>query len=106
MDDVPYILIATPAFLKRTVEVEEKLPLENPWIFTSGGAVSPELAVSTEKVFGFCPLEVYGSTETSGIAYRQQKKDQLVWTPFDNAKIWLGDDGCLRIISPYIKIFA
>ena len=103
LTDVSYILIATPAFLKRTVEVEDKLNMKNVWIFTSGGAVSPELAVQTEKVFGFCPLEVYGSTETSGIAYRQQKKDQLVWTPFDNAKIWLGDDGCLRIISPYIK---
>ena len=103
LTDVSYILIATPAFLKRTVEVEDKLAMKNVWIFTSGGAVSPELAVQTEKVFGFCPLEVYGSTETSGIAYRQQNKDQLVWTPFDNAKIWLGDDGCLRIISPYIK---
>ena len=103
LTDVSYILIATPAFLKRTVEVEEKLDMKNVWIFTSGGAVSPELAVQTEKVFGFCPLEVYGSTETSGIAYRQQNKDQLVWTPFANAKIWLGDDGCLRIISPYIK---
>ena len=103
LTDVSYILIATPAFLKRTVEVEDKLAMKNVWIFTSGGAVSPELAVQTEKVFGFCPLEVYGSTETSGIAYRQQNKDQLVWTPFANAKIWLGDDGCLRIISPYIK---
>lgn len=103
LTDVSYVLIATPAFLKRTVEVEDKLDMKNVWIFTSGGAVSPELAVQTEKVFGFCPLEVYGSTETSGIAYRQQNKDQLVWTPFANAKIWLGDDGCLRIISPYIK---
>ena len=103
LTDVSYIIIATPAFLKRTVEVEDKLSMKNVWIFTSGGAVSPELAVQTEKVFGFCPLEVYGSTETSGIAYRQQNKDRLVWTPFDNAKIWLGDDGCLRIISPYIK---
>ena len=103
LTDVSYILIATPAFLKRTVEVEDKLAMKDVWIFTSGGAVSPELAVQTEKVFGFCPLEVYGSTETSGIAYRQQNKDQLVWTPFANAKIWLGDDGCLRIISPYIK---
>ena len=103
LTDVSYILIATPAFLKRTVEVEDNLAMKNVWIFTSGGAVTPELAVQTEKVFGFCPLEVYGSTETSGIAYRQQNKDQLVWTPFDNARIWLGDDGCIRIISPYIK---
>lgn len=103
MSDEKYIIIATPAFLKRTVEVEESLPMKDVWIFSSGGAVSPELAVQTGKLFNFYPLEVYGSTETSGIAYRQQDKDGLVWTPFDNAKIWLGDDGCLRIISPYIK---
>ena len=106
LDDESYIIIAVPAFLKRTCAEmgEKKLPLKNPWIFTSGGAVSPELAKDTERVFGFCPLEVYGSTETSGIAYRQQTKKGLIWTPFDNAKIWLDkDDGCLTIISPYIK---
>ena len=103
LTDEKYIIIATPAFLKRTVEIVDKLNMRDPWIFTSGGAVSPELAVKTKELFGICPLEVYGSTETSGIAYRMQDKDGLVWTPFDNAKIWLGDDGCLRIISPYIK---
>ncbi len=103
LTDENYMIIATPAFLKRTVEIEEKLLLKNPWIFTSGGACSTELAEKTEKVFGFCPLEVYGSTETSGIAYRQQSKDGLKFTPFANARLWLGDDGCLHIISPYIK---
>ena len=103
LDDEKYIIIATPAFLKRTIEIEEKLSLRDPWIFTSGGACTPEVASRTEQVFGFCPLEVYGSTETSGIAYRQQNKDGLKFTPFANAKLWLGDDGCLRIISPYIK---
>ncbi len=103
LTDENYMIIATPAFLKRTVEIEEKLSLKNPWIFTSGGACSTELAEKTEKVFGFCPLEVYGSTETSGIAYRQQSKDGLKFTPFANAKLWLGDDGCLHVISPYIK---
>lgn len=103
LTDENYMIIATPAFLKRTVEIEEKLSLKNSWIFTSGGACSTELAEKTEKVFGFCPLEVYGSTETSGIAYRQQSKDGLKFTPFANAKLWLGDDGCLHVISPYIK---
>lgn len=103
LTDEKYMIIATPAFLKRTVEIEDRLSLKNPWIFSSGGACSEELAKKTEKVFGFCPLEVYGSTETSGIAYRQQSKNGLRFTPFDNAKIWIGDDGCLRIVSPYIK---
>ena len=103
LTDEKYIIIATPAFLKRTVEVEDSLNMKDVWIFTSGGACSEELAKQCGKLFNFYPLEVYGSTETSGIAYRQQNKDGLLWTPFANAKLWLGDDGCLRIISPYIK---
>ncbi len=104
LDDENYMIIAVPAFLKRTCAeyAHEKLPLKNPWIFTSGGVLTPEVAKDTDSVFGFWPMEVYGSTETSGIAYRQSKNG-LEWTPFDNAKIWKNEDGCLVIISPYIK---
>lgn len=102
LSDNPYMIIATPAFLKRTVEIEEKLPTKDCFIFTSGGLLTVDVAKKTDSVFGFWPVEVYGSTETSGIAYRQSKNG-LEWTAFDNAKLWKGEDGCLRIISPYIK---
>ncbi len=102
LDDEDYIIIAVPAFLKRTVQIEDHLPLHNPWIFTSGGVLTPDVAKSTNDVFGFWPMEVYGSTETSGIAYRQSKNG-LEWTPFANAKIWKNELGCLVIKSPYIK---
>ena len=102
LSDERYIIIAVPAFLKRTNEVEEKLPLNDCFIFTSGGVLLPEVAKKTNEVFGFWPVEVYGSTETSGIAYRQSKNG-LEWTPFDNAEIWKNEDGCLVIKSPYIK---
>lgn len=105
LDDEEYMIIAVPAFLKRTIAERdgEKLNLKNPWIFTSGGVLLPEVAKGTSEIFGFCPMEVYGSTETSGIAYRQQTKDGQIWTPFANAKIWKNEAGCLTIISPYIK---
>ncbi len=102
LGDAKYMVIATPAFLKRTVELESSLPLKDCFIFTSGGVLSPEVAEKTDRLFGFWPMEVYGSTETSGIAWRQSRNG-LAWTPFDNAKIWKNEDGCLVIISPYIK---
>ncbi|MCR5046603.1 MAG: AMP-binding protein [Treponema sp.] len=102
LTDEKYIVIAVPAFLKRTNEVEDKLPLNDCFIFTSGGVLLPEVAKKTNEVFGFWPVEVYGSTETSGIAWRQSKNG-LEWTPFDNAQIWKNQDGCLVIKSPYIK---
>ncbi|MCR5290033.1 MAG: AMP-binding protein [Treponema sp.] len=102
LTDESYMIIAVPAFLKRTIEIEDKLNMKSPFIFTSGGVLLPEVAQKTDQVFGFWPLEVYGSTETSGIAYRQSKNG-LEWTPFDNATLWLNEDGCIVIKSPYIK---
>jgi len=104
LSDTEYMIITVPAFLKRAVEMESSscLRLKSPWIFTSGGAVKFETAKKTNEVFGFWPLEVYGSTETSGIAWRQSVNGQE-WTVFDNAKISQNQDGCLIIRSPYIK---
>ncbi|MCQ2604061.1 MAG: AMP-binding protein [Spirochaetia bacterium] len=103
LDDDSYMIIATPAFLKRTLEnVSGRLHLKDPMIFTSGGVLTPEVAEQTDRIFGFWPVEVYGSTETSGIAYRQSKNG-LEWTLFADAQIWKNSDGCLVIRSPYIS---
>jgi acyl-coenzyme A synthetase/AMP-(fatty) acid ligase/uncharacterized membrane protein len=102
LGDEPYLIITVPAFLKRAVELRESYGLKDPWIYSSGGVLERETARKTEAVFGFWPLEVYGSTETSGIAWRQSK-DGLEWTPFDNAEVKLDERGRLLIRSPYIK---
>ena len=103
LTDDSYAIVAVPAFLKRTVEDEtESFGLKSPIIFTSGGVLTPDVAKKTDQIMGFWPIEVYGSTETSGIAYRQSKNG-LEWTPFDNAEISQNADGCLIIRSPYIS---
>jgi uncharacterized membrane protein/3-hydroxymyristoyl/3-hydroxydecanoyl-(acyl carrier protein) dehydratase len=106
LNDESYMLITVPAFLKRAVEFKAmengNYGLKNTWIFTSGGALEKDTAEKTHRFLGFWPLEVYGSTETSGIAWRFSK-DGLEWTPFDNAAINLNEEGCLVIRSPYIK---
>jgi len=104
LSDTEYLIITVPAFLKRAVEMERSsgLNLKSPWIFASGGVLSYEIAQKTGEVFGFWPVEVYGSTETSGIAWRQSVNGPE-WTVFDNAQISQNGDGCLIIRSPYIK---
>ncbi|MCL2066639.1 MAG: AMP-binding protein [Treponema sp.] len=106
LNDESYMIITVPAFLKRAVEFKlvegGTFGLKDPWIYTSAGVLEPDLAERTNELFGFWPLEVYGSTETSGIAWRTSR-DGLQWTPFDNAAVTLNDNGCLVIRSPYIK---
>jgi acyl-coenzyme A synthetase/AMP-(fatty) acid ligase/3-hydroxymyristoyl/3-hydroxydecanoyl-(acyl carrier protein) dehydratase len=101
--DESYLIVTVPAFLKRSVEIENTaLSLKSPWIFTSGGALSFETAQKTAGIFGFWPVEIYGSTETSGIAWRRSKDGQE-WTPFSNAQINLNGEGCLVVRSPFIR---
>jgi uncharacterized membrane protein/acyl-CoA synthetase (AMP-forming)/AMP-acid ligase II/3-hydroxymyristoyl/3-hydroxydecanoyl-(acyl carrier protein) dehydratase len=106
LHDESYMFITVPAFLKRAAEFKAMFGgdfgLNNVWIFTSGGVLEQDVAEKTRRFLGFWPLEVYGSTETSGIAWRFSK-DGLEWTPFDNAAISLNEEGCLVIRSPYIK---
>jgi acyl-coenzyme A synthetase/AMP-(fatty) acid ligase/3-hydroxymyristoyl/3-hydroxydecanoyl-(acyl carrier protein) dehydratase len=78
------VLVSSPAHLKR-------LP-ENPaWtraatrlraVFSSGGSLSFDVARECVRLLGRAPIEVYGSSETGGIAYRQQEKAAYEpWTP-------------------------
>jgi len=100
----PWVLITVPAFLKR---IEEDLGGEGfsaPgrfWIFTSGGAVDKDTADRTEKIFGTCPLEVYGSTESNGIAWRRLSEGEA-WTLYPGVEAGLDGEGRLTVRSPYI----
>ncbi|MCL2043182.1 MAG: AMP-binding protein [Treponema sp.] len=102
--DTEYTIITVPAFLKRGVEIltPNDFFSKSPWIFVSGGVLDSGLAGKTGEIFGFWPIEIYGSTETSGIAWRQSNNG-IEWTPFDNVQLDQNDEGCLIIRSPYIK---
>jgi len=108
LGDSEYMLITVPAFLKRAAcmvsdtEKNNYLKLKSPFVFTSGGVLDPNTAKKTSEVLGVWPLEIYGSTETSGIAWKQSGNGPE-WKPFDNAQISLNKDSCLIIRSPYIK---
>jgi len=102
LNDESYYLITVPAFLKRAVEMETplSLKLKSPYILASGGFLFPDVAQKTAEVFGCWPLELYGSTEISGIAWRQQSQGPL-WIPFGNAKLTVDQDSCLVVHSTY-----
>jgi len=87
-----FTFVSSPAFLSR-------LDLNLPGIclqsFSSGGALSKIDANKSAKFFRTYPVEVYGSTETGGIGYRQQLNDATKWTPFDNLKLKETTEGIL-----------
>lgn len=93
--------IASPAHLKR-------LDQASPWddiaklkaIFSSGGALPEQAAEQILNDGRQAVIEVYGSSETGGIAWRQQ--DQA-WTLFSGMKLSC-IDGKWLLHSPYLEI--
>ena len=97
------VMASSPAFLKRLAAETDKTIGFNcpPIIYSSGGPLPEEVARKASELTGYWPMEIYGSTETGGIAYRQSQNGP-VWKPFEVCKMCLVENGCLNIKSSYI----
>ena len=98
--DSQMVLVSSPALLKRLAEEQSAKPLVG--VFSSGGPLPLEAAQQARTLFGELPIEVFGSTETGGIAYRQQVNAQTPWQLFSCIKAELNQENCIKLLSPYI----
>jgi acyl-coenzyme A synthetase/AMP-(fatty) acid ligase len=97
----PSVLITSPAHLKRLGEFVDWANAREGLcaIFSSGGPLLFESSASVAKALGHIPIEVFGSSETGGIAWRQCTSDAQPWIPFVEV-LWKIDSGCLSVTSP------
>ena len=94
-------LVSSPAHLSR-LPPPEIFEGEKPGLIFSSGAPLPNAAAkAASDVFGILPIEVLGSTETGGVAWRQQDSADALWTPLPEVEIGIGDDGALSVTSPF-----
>jgi acyl-coenzyme A synthetase/AMP-(fatty) acid ligase len=93
-------LVSSPAMLKRIGHLPA---LFAKWraVFSSGGLLSAEAAGDARRVLGAAPVEVLGSTETSGVAWRQQVGAATTWHPLPAAETRADVDGHLEVRSPF-----
>ncbi|MEZ9349531.1 AMP-binding protein [Vibrio splendidus] len=94
------VLISSPALLKRLKH--ETKPAQLAGVFSSGGPLPTESAHQALNLLGHLPIEVFGSTETGGIAFRQQESAQTPWQLFDCIEASLNSENCIKLLSPYI----
>jgi 3-hydroxymyristoyl/3-hydroxydecanoyl-(acyl carrier protein) dehydratase len=99
------VLASTPAHLRRLVEHAElaKLGPACRAVFSSGGPLDPDTADGLRAALGRPPIEIFGSTETGGVAWRAQLPgdERFAFTPFDAVSVERSDEGLLRVRSPY-----
>lgn len=76
-------LVTTPSFLEHFLAYAEQYTIPNNCIeiVTSGSRLNDELAEQTAKVFGIRPRQIYGSTETGGIAWLREGNVAQVFAP-------------------------
>lgn len=97
-------LVSSPAYLKRMVEVLDKLHLAEHLkiIFSSGGPLDRLTAEACQASLGQTPVEVLGSTETGGVAYRQQINANDIWQKMPPVSIRQNSaNEALEVRSPF-----
>lgn len=101
-----HTLVSSPAHLGRFPLLMDL----NGWrpqprlIFSSGAPLAAESAAAYRSAFGSAPTEVFGSTETGGVAWRQQApvKGGDAWTPLPGVAVTQDATGALLLDSPFL----
>lgn len=92
--------VASPALLKRMGDNLDWPALRQVRrVFSSGGPLPAEAAQLLWERLGQWPTEIYGSSETGGIAWRQGGE---LWQPLPGVELGQDEQGALRVASPWV----
>jgi acyl-coenzyme A synthetase/AMP-(fatty) acid ligase/3-hydroxymyristoyl/3-hydroxydecanoyl-(acyl carrier protein) dehydratase len=96
-------VVSSPAQLARWVDLPgfDRLAPAPCAFFSSGGPLDERAARAYARRFGEAPIEIYGSTETGGIAWRQ-RHDSEAWRAVPGAELQCDVDGALMVRSPHL----
>ena len=94
-----YLLISSPAFLSR-LEASESIEGAQ-LVISSGGPLSYESGLNSMSIFNCSGYEIYGSTETGGVAFRPFTREHY-FTPFKGVEVDVSIEGLLELCSQYI----
>lgn len=103
------VLASVPTTLKRLARHANASALRGVCrvVFSSGGPLAQSTAHEIAGLLGGAPLEVLGSTETGGIAWRAQAPEagDVPWTPFRSVELASDAElGVLRVRSPFVSV--
>lgn len=98
------VLVTTPSFLERFTAFADQydIPRTCVEIVTSGALLTEEVSDRAKKVFGVSPRQIFGSTETGGVAWRRfgESPKDFGWRVFPDVRVAVRD-GRLEVRSPF-----
>lgn len=100
------VLVSSPTHLARLpqVPVASEFKAQLAAVFSSGGLLVREPALAVAELVGCAPIEILGSTETGGVAWRQQSTEPAseAWLPLPGVVVGQNADGCLTVTAPHM----
>lgn len=100
------VVISSPAHL-RHLAASQRLGDQSARldaVFSSGGPLETATALSLEETLGRGPIEIFGSTETGGVAWRRASASDPspLWKCFAPVSVATAEDGALLATSPFV----
>lgn len=98
------VLVASPAHLARFDDIAKLSPQQQQIsrIFSSGGPLPAPVPALYQQALGQAPTEVFGSTETGGIAFRQRHLPDVPWQAFTGVTLATDAQQALQVMSPHL----
>jgi acyl-coenzyme A synthetase/AMP-(fatty) acid ligase len=95
-------LVSSPAHLSRLPATMQRMAQDVVVVFSSGAPLALADSQKAHSLFDADIIEVLGSTETGGIAWRCQHRAQALWQPFAGVQVSLSANGCMQVESAYL----
>ncbi|MGZ8547267.1 MAG: AMP-binding protein [Sulfuricurvum sp.] len=96
----PTLCITNPVFIRAMLRLNEEITLPDTLFISSSGPLEPHEAQRFEAKYSTRLIQLFGSTETGGIAIR--RGGNPVWKPLSGVEISC-DDGVLAVSSPFVS---
>lgn len=96
------VLVSTPAQLRAFDVLPDRALSRLRAVFSSGAPLRPDTAAALRDRLGVAPTEVFGSSETGGIATRTHLGVDPPWVPLPGVEVTADADGRMLLRSPWL----
>lgn len=95
------LIVTTPLYIQALNRMNDKKDLSKSLFISSTAPLERQNAKEFAQKFNTDVIQLFGSTETSGIAHK--KNDEELWTPLEKVEISLNDKNELKVKSPFVS---
>lgn len=95
------LVVTTPLYIKSLNRISSSKNLSNSIFISSTAPLQKDDAKEFNEKFSSNILQIFGSTETGGIAYKYN--DETLWTPLERVNLSLNEENELKVESDFIS---